>query len=1008
MEKRTGYSFDDLDTIEGFAGGPFFTSPGSPETLNLASTTGIEPGMVVSGGSITGNVTVVRVLDQKRIEVSEALGDGNYKLTVQSDDAAPINTTATVGTRLNPPAGHELGGYISGGENYYPAGYLNPFTLGVPAAARGAIIPVNDLPGKNTLTVRWFRKVPALNEKFNDFYVPGKIGRYTASFPDTTIPQIVIAEGVGTGDLLPDKAAGSVYYQNDKNKHGYNPNEEHALMIGPRAYALRDDLNMVEPAQQQSKPFVLIGYTNATDGRPDMKAYKVIRELDVDGDRADPEDILFDRPAVAGTLLVAPYPLPLMPLPFVGTISQNKEVTPTAGQDPRTNTGSTADWDKFTMKDRKGFEWVYRGPHDGASTSKRLAMQYKYVSRDGFTKSNGDEIAAGTILPFLRPLSGGQPQGDPITGTPLTVNFIPAWPANAPELRVGETLALPKFGLPQVRGQKSAVVFYEQSLASVAVAAAKPSVTLHDPTREKTIQLAANSLEGLPDSIATSDYLGKKFFQRLAPDLQERIWFDLLRAPDRTKRPGTLVLVGQFKDEIAGEDYLHLNVLTKRQITDLKGLCTESGSVKTSWDAAIDALNTKVETFIENTAKLGTYIPDTNRSVNVGENELAKITDSDTAVDSYAVTATGEGAGWVTMVFGNGKAFTPVGDPVQVKVFKVAPTLYTGELKTLYSKNPLDEQVTLRHTGDFAAKPEDYEFEWKWAPGSATAPATYTTSWSQRLGGASNNQWTVVRNPAGALPVTAEYSSAGAALPFPRSLVIRDAAYVATGANPGVVLKSASPLTLAVVPGEVAFSATMGELDGFVLYVNSVVAMANLAPSGFENTDALTGVVPGNLLQRQFRVPSRFFKAGANTVETALFTGADANASSYLDVRLDITQEAGCSWVMSREPRERLRSVPPPSRARRSPGSLLRQALSAPRTLCSARSTNSTAISPCGLRSPHPPLLEPSRAPSMAMPPPLAVPLPPRPQAVPLTSAGRFRVISLEPRGRLRSGWWVE
>jgi hypothetical protein len=42
-----------------------------------------------------------------------------------------------------------------------------------------------------------------------------------------------------------------------------------------------------------------------------------------------------------------------------------------------------------------------------------------------------------------------------------------------------------------------------------------------------------------------------------------------------------------------------------------------------------------------------------------------------------------------------------------VKVFKVVPRLYTGELKTLYSRNPLDEQVTLRHTGDFAARPQE-------------------------------------------------------------------------------------------------------------------------------------------------------------------------------------------------------------------------------------------------------------------------------------------------------------
>jgi hypothetical protein len=896
--KGTGVPFNSLLTIDGTSGRFFANSPST--ILSLGSTVGLETGMVLSGAGIAGTVTITRILDSRRIEVSQPVGSGNLNLTftVESDGAAPINTTATVGTRIPPAAGHELAGYISGGTNYHPAGYLNPFTIGVAAANFGAIIPVNDLPGNNLLTVRWFRKVPAPGPGFPDLYVPGKIGRYTVSYPAATTPQIVIAEGVGTGDLAPEVIAGSLYYQNDKARPGFNPNEEHAVMIGTRAYALRDDLNMIAPPQ--SRPFVLISYTNPADLRPDMMVYKVVREIDAGDDRVvQAGDILFDRPAIAGNLLVAPYPLPLMQLPFdANGDCQNFEVTPASGLDPRVNlAGTPAEWDSFTKKDRKGFHWIFRGPHDGTSTTKRIAMQYKYVSRPGFflpnTSGTGSEIAEGTLLPFLRPLNAGMPEGDPVTGTPLTINFIPAWPSNAAELRVGETLALPKFGLPQVRGQMSAEVFYEQSRA---LATAQPSVTLHDPTREKTIQLAENGLDtGLPPSIATTSHLGKLYFQRLAPDLQERIWFDPLRSPNREMRPGTLVLTGQFKDEIAGEDYLHLNVLTDAQIAALKALCTETGAVKTNWDATIDALSTMVETFMENPQRLGTYIPDPGKSVQVGEDELTKITDEDTAVDSYAVTATGEGAGWVTMIFGNGEAFTPDGDPVQVKVFRVAPTLYTGELKTLYSKNPLDEQVTLRHTGDFAARPQDYEFEWKWAPSSATAPATYTTSWSQILGSGTNPLWAVVRNPAGALPTTAEYAAAGAALAFPRSIAIRDSASHATTGNRGLVLKSTATTSLDFtsggVPGEIVFSATMGDLDGFVLYVNGNVALANQAPAEFTGTDALANVVPGNLLTRQFRVPRSFFTAGQNTIEISLFTEADANASSYLDFRLDVTRE---------------------------------------------------------------------------------------------------------------------
>ena len=56
-------------------------------------------------------------------------------------------------------------------------------------------------------------------------------------------------------------------------------------------------------------------------------------------------------------------------------------------------------------------------------------------------------------------------QGDAVSGTALTVSYTPAWPAAVPSLRIAETLTLSKFGLPDVRNQKSAEVLYQQSIA---------------------------------------------------------------------------------------------------------------------------------------------------------------------------------------------------------------------------------------------------------------------------------------------------------------------------------------------------------------------------------------------------------------------------------------------------------------------------------------------------------------------------------------------------------------
>ena len=144
-----------------------------------------------------------------------------------ADGVADLALTVNVGDRIEPPDGYSKAGYIASGDNYYPTGYIDPFAKGAAAAAAGAIIPVNALSGRNQLTVWWFKEVAAPSAKFTPFFLPSKVGRYTVVYP-TGKPQIVIASGIGTGDLGPSQQAGNVYYQNDATKVGFNPNEEHA------------------------------------------------------------------------------------------------------------------------------------------------------------------------------------------------------------------------------------------------------------------------------------------------------------------------------------------------------------------------------------------------------------------------------------------------------------------------------------------------------------------------------------------------------------------------------------------------------------------------------------------------------------------------------------------------------------------------------------------------------------------------------------------------------------
>jgi hypothetical protein len=940
-------------------GGSGYTSP--PAVSFTGGGTGAVAVATLTGDRVTA-VTVTNPGQNFTVATQVVLtgGGGNGASAILSepgflegDALSALTAVVNVGDRINAPAGHEAAGYIASGDGYNPAAYADPFSVGMTEAARQAIIPVNAIPGKNVLKVWWFKKVQPASASFQPFYVPAKIGTYTLQYPANPAA-IVLASNAGSGDLSGAEIAGSLYVQNDRTKPGFNPNEEHAVMLAGRIYALRDDLNNTSAngAVYTSEPYALLSYTHPTDARPAMRAFKILRELDVDGTA---DDKIFNYPVTAGTILQGPMPLPILPLPVDanGNVA-NVEVVGVPEVAPHAS--APTHYAKFTYKDRKGYDWVYRGAHgpapvnsislanagtgytsapsitisggggsgaaatasvsdgkivaitvtnngsgytsaptidiaggDGtggaavANIGPTLGMRFYYTMREGFfIPGVATQPALGTILPYLRPLTAGTPQGDPVSGTPLTIVYRPVWPTNAAELRIAETLTLPKFGLPAVLTQTSANVLYQQSIA--VLGSAKPSVTLHDPIREKTYAFgAANQLDKIPASVLTSDYQGKTYFQGVPPHLQTRLFFDANRG---TK--GALVFLGKFVDEVAGEDYIDLNVLNSDDVTKLKDLCKAEDPNKAKWDTAIDNLATAVETFIEDPLRPGTYKSNGN-PVTVGGTALATSDDSDTAVVNYALTSTGYGSGWVSLIFGNGKAFTPAGEPVSVAVFKVTPRLNTGELKVQPSSNPLDEQVSLRHSGDFAANPADYEFEWRYAPPQdGVAPPVYTYT----MAPVAASTWQFVANPAGALPTSSDYSAAPAPVSLPFALAIRtDAARATT--LPGLVVRKTGGLDFTSgVPGRIVFSTDLADSNaGFVLYVNGAAVLASQAPAPFANVPGATGLVP-SALARQFELDANAFQVGPNTVELALFSSSAVNAAATINFRFDVSTEA--------------------------------------------------------------------------------------------------------------------
>lgn len=780
-----------------------------------------------------------------------------------------VEATADVGQRINAPSGElgATGDYLAGhinmnvGTSYNPQAYIDPLSAGFAAANKGAIIPVNAIPGQNLLQVWWFRTnstSAGLNagnnaKGFNTVYWPSVIGTYTLQWPASP-REIVLASLIGSGTLDPLEALGTIYHQNDPNQPGYNPNEEHAIMAGGTAFALRDDLNITSGANYSSEPFVLVSYT-ADDGRPAMSVFRVLREKPESG-------YVFDYIATAGQLLQAPMPLPLLAKPVEGTgdsaVNYNTEPSHSGedlpgGWQEDDATGPYGHYKAFTWRDRHHDFWVYRGLHAGlpalqagtydpdsgtfgslspatavvgepfkftvhasrqgeylmlrsknmpawlsitglslegtpasgdagtsavelvvedlydhtcvtntltltvvasgtvqtqaglalSSTndythtivvftnrppflaaspqpSNSFTMRYYYKTEAGFDWPGiGDPPAVGSIVPYLRPKDPdtGEFIGDPASKNTesLEIVYRPVWPVRDPKdaskplptLPFGATLAGPKAGLPGVRDMLTAEVLYQQSVAQ-DLTAKTPSVVLHDPTREKHSNLDVQGLKALPSGIHTDYYMGSYYFPNLPPHLAKRVYFD----PNRGTK-GSLVLKGEYVQETVGESYLLLNVLRGSDLAAVKDLCPPGDSDKSKWDALVDALATEVEIFRESPTTPGTYEPDPDQTVTIGVQDLAVVSNANTAVDSYALSATGPGSGYITLVESSGTAFTKPGDPVSMHVFRVGGGLDAGEVKVINAPNPLSEQVTFQHTADLAGRFDDFEYEWK-------------------------------------------------------------------------------------------------------------------------------------------------------------------------------------------------------------------------------------------------------------------------------------------------------
>ncbi len=389
-------------------------------------------------------------------------------------------------------------------------------------------------------------------------------------------------------------------------------------------------------------------------------------------------------------------------------------------------------------------EFTNRAPFlaHSPAPSNSFTLRYYYKTEPSFAWPGiSSPPPTGSIVPYLRRYDPNTQSyvgdaGDKATAS-LDIVYRPFWPVRDPKdgskaiptLPYGATLTKPDFNLPGVRDFKTAHIYYQQSIAA-DVANPHPSAVLHDPTRAKSVPIESQFEDKIPAGIKTEIYQGKTYFPLLPPHLVNRVFID----PNMSAK-GSLVLIGQFKEELLGLNYILLNVLRGSDLQSVFDLCPTADTENyPKWTNLVAALTTDVETFHEDLPNSpGTYVPNTNLTATIGVGALADVHSDNTAVDSYAISVTGPGSGYITLLESSGTAFTEPGDPIQMHIFKVGGDLYRGELKIIESPNPLSEIVTFQHTGDLAGRFDEYEYEWKIAAPVDGFPPTIDASMSQYI-----------------------------------------------------------------------------------------------------------------------------------------------------------------------------------------------------------------------------------------------------------------------------------
>ncbi|WP_309385912.1 hypothetical protein [Cerasicoccus frondis] len=330
-------------------------------------------------GDLNSEIWKILVVESEALSYTDN-ADGTVSFTLGGEAVDNVSTNiATALTAYNDLGASQDNAGIGTGRlmSTTTYGYLAPVNNAIyesvsddayyPGLPDGNIIPVNtieyasnDVSGDDTLpyqvVVAWF----VGGDDYFGAYIPSNPLQYTPVYPDYTECNgfITISSTLGSQSLYGDDSYQEddsastpkystlptadfvdayIYYQNDPDEPGYNPNEEHAILAdansnteqnsysdkdGDVVFALRDDLNVTTDNQSDytnspvltSEPYVLVTYYDSDNGVYDMLIYAVYKDqAPTSADDSTLVDVDFDLVGYeAGTLIEPPYPLSIV------------------------------------------------------------------------------------------------------------------------------------------------------------------------------------------------------------------------------------------------------------------------------------------------------------------------------------------------------------------------------------------------------------------------------------------------------------------------------------------------------------------------------------------------------------------------------------------------------------------------------------------------------------------------------------------------------------------------